>query len=44
MSDDDKAFEAIRAMNGKDLEGRKIRVSVAEERERNPRVNRDRRL
>lgn len=44
MSDDDKAFEAIRAMNVKDLEGRKIRVSVAEERERNPRVNRDRRL
>ncbi len=31
MPDDDAAFNAIRALNGTMLDGRKIRVSVAEE-------------
>lgn len=31
MPDDDAAFNAIRGLNGKDLAGRKVRVSIAEE-------------
>lgn len=31
MPDDDAAFNAIRELNGKDLAGRKVRVSIAEE-------------
>lgn len=42
MSDDDSADKAIQAMDGKELEGRRIRVNVAEERERKPRFSRDR--
>lgn len=35
MPDDDEAFAAIRALNGNDFEGRKLRVNVAEDREKN---------
>lgn len=31
MPDDDAAFSAIRELNGKELDGRKVRVSIAEE-------------
>ena len=41
MPDDDAAFNAIRSLNGKDLDGRKVRVSIAEDKSpRNPRSNR----
>lgn len=41
MPDDDAAFNAIRSLNGKDLDGRKVRVSIAEDKgPRNPRSNR----
>lgn len=40
MSDDAAAETAIAALNGKELEGRRLRVNVAEER---PRVDRPRR-
>ena len=41
MPDDDAAFNAIRSLNGKDLDGRKVRVSIAEDNSpRNPRSNR----
>ncbi|MCR4939577.1 MAG: RNA-binding protein [Treponemataceae bacterium] len=35
MTDDEAANTAIATLNGKDLEGRRIRVSIAEERPRN---------
>ena len=31
MEDEDAAFNAIRSINGTDIDGRKVRVSVAEE-------------
>lgn len=34
MEDDDEAFNAIRELNGKDIEGRRVRVSVAEDKSR----------
>ena len=41
MSDDDSAFDAIRAINGKTIAGRKVRVSIAEDKpNRSPRTNR----
>ena len=41
MSDDDSAFDAIRAINGKTIAGRKVRVSIAEDKpSRSPRTNR----
>ena len=41
MPDDDAAFNAIRSLNGKDLDGRKVRVSIAEDKSpRNPHSNR----
>ena len=41
MNDDDSAFDAIRAINGKTIAGRKVRVSIAEDKpSRSPRTNR----
>lgn len=41
MRDDDSAFDAIRAINGKTIAGRKVRVSIAEDKpSRSPRTNR----
>lgn len=31
MPEDDAAFKAIQGLNGKDLDGRKVRVSIAED-------------
>lgn len=31
MPEDDAAFKAIQSLNGKDLDGRKVRVSIAED-------------
>ena len=41
MSDDAAAETAIAALNGKELEGRRLRVNVAEERPRGDRPRRD---
>lgn len=41
MSDEAAAEAAIAALNGKELEGRRLRVNVAEERSRNDRPRRD---
>ena len=41
MADEAVADKAIADMNGKELEGRRIRVNVAEERPRRPRFNRE---
>ena len=40
MPDDEKAMEAIKNLNGSVLDGRKIRVDVAEERRPNPNSSR----
>lgn len=40
MSDDENAMEAIKNLNGSVLDGRKIRVDVAEERRPNPNSSR----
>lgn len=39
MADEAAADNAISSLNGKELEGRKIRVNVAEDRPRRPRDN-----
>ncbi len=39
MADDSSADKAIEDLNGKEFEGRKLRVNVAEERQRRPRPN-----
>lgn len=31
MPEDDSAFKAIKELNGKDLDGRKVRISIAED-------------
>ena len=31
MPEDDGAFKAIKELNGKDLDGRKVRISIAED-------------
>lgn len=31
MTDDDAAFKAIKELNGKDLDGRRVRISIAED-------------
>lgn len=31
MPEDDAAFKAIQSLNGKDIDGRKVRVSIAED-------------
>lgn len=41
MADEAAAGEAISAMNGKELDGRRLRVSVAEERSRSMRPGRE---
>ena len=43
MADDSAADAAIAAMNGKEIDGRRVRVNVAEDRPqtRRPRFNRD---
>ena len=40
MSDDENAMEAIKNLNGSVLDGRKIRVDIAEERRPNPNSSR----
>lgn len=41
FADEDAAAAAIRAMNGKDFEGRRLRVNEAEDRPARPRPPRD---
>lgn len=41
MAEEQAADAAIAQMNGKEFEGRRVRVNVAEERPRRPRFNRD---
>jgi RNA recognition motif-containing protein len=41
MSDDQAADAAIATLNGKEVDGRRIRVNVAEDKPRRPRFNRD---
>ena len=41
MAEEDAADKAIADMNGKELEGRRLRVNVAEDRPRRPRFNRE---
>lgn len=41
MADDNAADAAIATLNGKEVDGRRVRVNVAEEKPRRPRFNRD---
>lgn len=41
MADESAADAAIATLNGKEVDGRRVRVNVAEEKPRRPRFNRD---
>ncbi len=41
LADEAAAYKAIEDLNGKEFEGRRIRVNVAEDRPRRPRFNRE---